>query len=137
MSTIRDKLGHWPSVPIRQGSEDEFAILQMRGERDDSCLASARGTLRTFVGSSPSQRLASFPDAAQKSFPPGRHSIPTIPVPSARRRVGLDRAVDRPINDVDIADAAAGADVRVDQAPLPRDTAEDGQVVEVQADAQV
>jgi hypothetical protein len=50
MATIRDKLGHWPSVPIRQASEDEFAILQMRGERDDSCFASARGTLRTFVG---------------------------------------------------------------------------------------
>jgi hypothetical protein len=32
MAPIRDKLGHWPSVPIRHGSEDEFAILQMRGE---------------------------------------------------------------------------------------------------------
>jgi hypothetical protein len=26
MATIRDKLGHWPSVPLRHGKEDQFAF---------------------------------------------------------------------------------------------------------------
>src|SRR4051794_39145565 len=82
MATIRDKLGHWPFGPLRQGGDDEFAFsLIMRIRRPPRRTVTAPGERRKALLFRPfrhsvSRRHAHAEGEVRSRLPPGcEHTI--------------------------------------------------------------